>query len=62
VLAKLPTTDVVMTPYTGALMGERSIGKASLGQIAITGKLPVTIPGKHKIGEGMQLFLKKSIE
>jgi beta-glucosidase-like glycosyl hydrolase len=55
VLAKLPATDVVMTPYTGAMIGERSIGKAVLGKIAITGKLPVTIPGKFKIGEGMQL-------
>jgi hypothetical protein len=47
-----------MAPYTGAIMGERSIGKAVLGKIAVTGKLPVTIPGKHQIGEAMQLLLK----
>lgn len=60
VLAKLLTTEVVMTPYTGAMMGERSIGKAVLGEIAITGKLPVTIPGKYKIGEGIQLLSRSS--
>jgi hypothetical protein len=59
VLAKLPTTAVVMTPFTGAMMGERSIARAVLGQIGIAGKLPVTIPGKYKIGEGMQLFSEK---
>ncbi|MDZ7288594.1 MAG: glycoside hydrolase family 3 protein [candidate division KSB1 bacterium] len=62
VLAKLPTTEVVMTPYTGAPIGERAIGKAIIGKIAVTGKLPVTIPGKYKLGEGMQLFLKRAIE
>jgi beta-N-acetylhexosaminidase len=55
VLAKLPTTAVVMTPYTGAMMGERSIAEAIVGMIDITGRLPVTIPGKYKIGEGIQL-------
>jgi beta-glucosidase-like glycosyl hydrolase len=59
VLAKLPATDVVITPYTGAILGERAIGKAILGEIAITGKLPVTISEQYKIGEGMQLFSKK---
>jgi len=55
VLAKLPTTEVMITSYAGGLIGEREIGKAVLGQITITGKLPVTIPGKYKIGEGMHL-------
>lgn len=55
VIGKLPETAVMLTPYSGAKVGERAIAKAILGRIDITGKLPVTIPGKYKIGEGMQL-------
>ena len=59
VIGKLPETTVVMTPYNGAKVGERAIAKAILGKIDITGKLPVTIPGKYKIGAGMQLLMNK---
>lgn len=58
VLGKLPETTVIMTPYNGAKVGERAIAQALLGAIDITGKLPVTIPGKYKIGDGI-LLLKK---
>jgi beta-N-acetylhexosaminidase len=59
VIGKLPETAAVMTPYNGAKVGERAVAKAILGKIDITGKLPVTIPGKYKIGEGIQLLKKK---
>jgi len=59
VIGKLPETAVMMTPYNGAKVGERAIAKAILGRIDITGKLPVTIPGKYKIGDGLKLLMKK---
>jgi len=59
VIGKSPETAVMMTPYNGAKIGERSIAKALIGAIDITGKLPVTIPGKYKIGAGIQLLMKK---
>ncbi len=59
VIGKLPETVVMMTPYNGAKVGERAIAKAILGRIDITGKLPVTIPGKYKIGDGLKLLMKK---
>jgi len=53
VIAKLPTTDVVMTPYAGHARAERSVASALLGEIDIKGKLPVTIPGTYAIGDGL---------
>jgi len=55
VIARLPDTDVVMTPYAGAGRAERSVAAALLGKIDIKGKLPVTIPGKYGIGESLVL-------
>jgi beta-glucosidase-like glycosyl hydrolase len=59
VIGKLSETAVMMTPYNGAKVGERSIAKAIIGKIDITGKLPVTIPAKYKIGDGIQLLKTK---
>lgn len=55
VLAKLPTTDVVLAPYNGTVLAERSIGKALVGAIQIKGKLPVTIPGKYRLDSGLEV-------
>lgn len=60
VIAKLPETDVMMTPYAGHARAERSIAAAILGEIEIKGKLPVTIPGKYAIGEGLHLHAHTS--
>ncbi len=59
ILAKLPATDVVMTPYNGTVLAERSIGKAIMGSINIGGKLPVTLPGRYKLDDGIQLKTRK---
>ncbi len=53
ILGKFPTTQVVMTPYNGTYLAERSIAKAVCGTIAVTGKLPVTIPGRYLRGAGL---------
>jgi hypothetical protein len=55
VIEKLPTTDVIMATYTGVRNAEEAVGNALLGKAEIQGKLPVTIPGKFKRGEGIHL-------
>lgn len=60
VIARLPNTDVVMTPYAGHGRAERSVAAALVGDIDIKGKLPVTIPGKYAIGDGLYLRVHTS--
>ncbi len=55
VIARLPETDALLTPYSGARRVERSVALALMGKIGIKGKLPVTIPGKYRIGDGLEL-------
>jgi beta-N-acetylhexosaminidase len=55
VLGKLPLTQGVLTPYFGSVLAERSIARALAGAISIRGRLPVTIPGRYAIGEGLVL-------
>jgi beta-N-acetylhexosaminidase len=55
VLGKLPATAAVLTPYNGTFRGEWSIARAITGRIGISGRLPVTIPGRYARGEGIRL-------
>lgn len=55
VLARIPDTDAVMTAYAGGRRAERSVAAALLGDVDVKAKLPVTIPGKYTIGEGLVL-------
>ena len=55
ILARMPMTDGVLAVYTGSRKAEEAVGKALMGTIEITGKLPVTIPGTFKRGEGIEL-------
>jgi hypothetical protein len=55
VIEKLPTTDAILATYTGIRKAEEAVGNALLGRAEIQGKLPVTIPGKFKRGEGIHL-------
>jgi beta-N-acetylhexosaminidase len=56
VLGKLPETQVVMTPYNGTYLAERSVARAIMGRIPVSGKLPVTIPGRYARGSGISLI------
>jgi beta-N-acetylhexosaminidase len=58
ILGKLPVTQVMMTPHNGTVLAERSVARAIAGVIPITGKLPVTIPGRFKRGDGIQPGMK----
>jgi beta-N-acetylhexosaminidase len=55
VIEKLPTTDVILATYTGVRKAEEAAGNVLLGKAEVNGKLPVTIPGKFKRGEGIHL-------
>ncbi len=55
VLGKLPETQVVMTPFNGTVLAERSVAKVITGRITSRGRLPVTIPGRYQRGDGMTL-------
>jgi hypothetical protein len=44
-----------MAAFSTAAPSESSVVKALLGEIAITGKLPVTIPNVAAYGDGIEL-------
>jgi beta-N-acetylhexosaminidase len=52
ILGKLPETQVVLTPYSGATLAEQSVARVIAGRVIARGKLPVTIPGRYKLGAG----------
>jgi beta-N-acetylhexosaminidase len=55
VLGKVPATRGMLTPYFGSVLAERSVARALAGIIDIQGHLPVTIPGRFRIGDGLTL-------
>ncbi len=55
VLGSLPPTQGVLTPYFGSVLAEHSVARALAGAINIRGHLPVTIPGRYAIGDGLLL-------
>lgn len=59
VLGKLPETTVVMTPYNGTYLAERSVARAITGRIAVRGRLPVTIPGRYARGAGISVDMRE---
>ena len=59
VLGKLPVTQGILTPYFGSVLAERSVARALAGAADIRGHLPVTIPGRFHIGDGLQLVARQ---
>ncbi len=53
IIGKLPVTTVVITPYNGTGLAEESVARAITGNLRLHGRLPVTIPGRYKRGEGL---------
>ena len=54
-LRNFPDVAAYMTTYSTVEPSERSSVKALFGEIAVGGKLPVTIPGYAKYGDGIVL-------
>ena len=50
-----PNVSSYVTTYSPTPTSEVALAKALFGEIAITGRLPVTIPGVAKYGDGIQL-------
>jgi hypothetical protein len=56
VLGKMPSSDGIIAAYAGLRKSEEAVGKALIGEAEVIGKLPVTIPGKFKRGDGIHLM------
>ena len=50
-----PNVGAYLAMFSTVPASEIAAAKALFGEIGITGKLPVTIPGFGKIGDGIQL-------
>ncbi len=50
-----PNVSAYLTTYSPTPTSETALAKALFGEIAITGHLPVTIPGVAKYGDGIQV-------
>jgi beta-N-acetylhexosaminidase len=50
-----PNAAAYLTTYSPTPLSETALAKALFGEIAITGRLPVSIPGVAKYGDGIQL-------
>ena len=50
-----PNVAAYLTTYSPVPTSETALAKALFGEIAITGHLPVTIPGVAKDGDGIQV-------
>jgi beta-N-acetylhexosaminidase len=55
VLASFPRASVALTSFSTSIPSEVSVVKALFGEIPITGRTPVTIPGLAQPGDGVQL-------
>jgi len=50
-----PNAAAYLTTFSPTAASETSLAKALFGEMAITGRLPVSIPGVAKFGDGIQL-------
>jgi beta-N-acetylhexosaminidase len=52
-----PSVQAYMTTYSTVPPSEIAAAKAVFGEIAVTGRLPITIPGIAQYGDGIQLLV-----
>jgi beta-N-acetylhexosaminidase len=58
-LQALPQAQTYLAAYSPFPFSQRAAAKALLGEIAITGKLPVSLPGLYPRGHGIEVRLNK---
>jgi beta-N-acetylhexosaminidase len=58
-LKDFPKVAAYLATYSPTPVAEAAVVKALFGEIAITGKLPVTIPGYAQYGDGIQVPKRK---
>jgi beta-N-acetylhexosaminidase len=61
VLRNFGGVTAYLATYSNVLPSEIAAARATLGEIAITGHLPVTIPGQAAYGEGIQLRATRAV-
>jgi beta-N-acetylhexosaminidase len=61
-LSDFPNVSSYLATFSTASTSEAAAAKAILGQIAISGKLPVSIPGFAKLGEGLDVAARTTPE
>jgi beta-N-acetylhexosaminidase len=54
-LSNVPNASAFLTTFSSSLPSEIAAVKALFGEIAITGRTPVSIPGFAQLGDGVQL-------
>jgi beta-N-acetylhexosaminidase len=57
-----PNVAAYLTTYSPTPTSEIALAKALFGEIAITGHLPVTIPGVAKYGDGIQVPMSSPVK
>jgi len=57
-----PNAAAYLTTYSPTPTSEEAVAKALFGEIAISGRLPVTIPGLAKYGDGIQFPATHNIQ
>jgi beta-N-acetylhexosaminidase len=60
-LRDFPDVSAYVATFSTAITSEAAAAKAMLGEISITGRMPVSIPGFAKIGDGMDVPAKPNI-
>ena len=60
VLSRMPLSDGIIAAYTGLRKSEETVGRTLIGTSEVVGKLPVTIPGRFKRGDGIHLLPARS--
>jgi beta-N-acetylhexosaminidase len=53
-LRSFPTVTAYVAAFSTAPPSETAVVKAAVGEIGFRGKLPVTIPGLAKMGDGLE--------
>ena len=54
-LSQTPTVKAYLVAWSGARASERAAALALLGRVAITGRLPIRLPPRYEIGDGITL-------
>jgi len=55
-LSHFPDVDAYLCAYRPSVLGQSTAAEAVFGEIEISGKLPVSIPGLYPLGHGLKLL------
>jgi beta-N-acetylhexosaminidase len=53
-VARYPEAKTWLAAFSSADVAQRAVGRALFGEIAISGRIPVTVPGAAKRGDGLE--------